>query len=329
MMIASFRAQYGRALADNRGGALVMAISMMGLFALLGTLYVRHMNIEADAAHYALWQARAEQLAAGGIEAAMGDLTAARRENRLNEVLGQRRYGFPAFKAERGEAGLELQEETRSRSRVEVLVEDESGKINLNHAPASVLQRILDIDGATAREIASSRPRGNSREGDWLWRKEDLLLRGLLSEEQYRAASLAHVTTYTVSDHTRPLGYFNINAASPEALSAILDLPLDAAESVHAQPDFTSLDALAQAAGKDPNTFNIKPDPFRPDQFPPAFSTQSHCFRLQSVATYTPTLGPGLKEAAPVVAAIEAVVLFGDSGPEILAWSALREEPEN
>ena len=95
------------------------------------------------------------------------------------------------------------------------------------------------------------------------------------------------------------------------------------------QPNFSTLEELAKAAGKDPNTFNIKPDPFRPDQFPPAFTTQSHCFRLQSVATYTPTLGPGNKEAAPVVAAVEAVVHFGEHGPEILAWSALKEDVED
>jgi len=309
---------------DRRGGALVMAISMMALFGFLGTLYVRHMTLEFESAGIALREARAEQLARGGIEAALGDLTAGIRGGRLDEVMGTRRYSFPAFKAERGPEGIVLSEETRGRSHVEVEVLDESGKINLNHAPVSVLQRILNIDGETARNIAMSLPRGNRADGQWLWRKDDLLLRGLLTPEQYEAAAMDHVTTYTVSDHSRPLAYLNINAAAPPVLAAVLDIPLENAQGVYAKPDFTMLEQLVEAAGKDASTFNMKPDPFRPDQFPPAFSTESRCFRLRSTASYTALLGPGLREASPVTAVVEAVVLFQDGGHEILAWSAGR-----
>ena len=58
----------------RRGAALIMALTMLALFTVLGTLYVSNMSTELSRADRALREARARQTAQAGIEAAVGEL---------------------------------------------------------------------------------------------------------------------------------------------------------------------------------------------------------------------------------------------------------------
>jgi len=318
----------------NKGAALIMAIALLALFTTLGTLYVRRMNLDLQRVDFEMRTARARIVAEGGVYAALGDLQRALQGKQLVQILDKPiSYAFPTYAGIRGPEGLELAVQDNRRAVAEVLITDENGKVNLNHAPASVLQRVLGVDGNTARKITSSLPRdaapappgqGETREEHWLIGVDELLSRGLLTAEQYAAIDPSLVTTFTVIDHASPAGFLNINSAPPPVLAAILDLPVEVAAQVAEKRPFKTLEALSAAAGKAPETFAIKPDPYNPAALPAPLAFESRCFRIVSKAACSSTAGE--REYNKAYGQVVAVAVFNaDGGYEIIHWDSRRD----
>ncbi len=318
----------------QRGAALIFALTLLALFAVLGTSYVVSMSLELDSADLQLREVRATQLAEAGIHAAIGELSQAVREGRQAELLLQREqvFEFPAYQGIMTAQGYVLESQPRV-SNARVVMTDESGKLNLNHAPASMLRMVLNVDGATARNITSSLPLptifqpepGPGRQ--WLAGVDELVSRGLLSAEQYAALDTSILTTMSVANHAKPERFLNVNTAPAEVLAALFDISVEQAKQAMVRRPFKSLAELEAAAGKAAGTFSIRPEPSDRESLPPELSLDSRCFRLQSTGTYAVD---GQAMARRATAHLEAVVVFeGDGSYTITHWTAgLDEESE-
>jgi type II secretory pathway component PulK len=307
----------------RRGAALLFALLSLGIFALLGTAYLANMSLATDNANLAVRQARAREIAAGGIRAAIAHLEKAIQADQVRMVLNQSTFDFPTYEAKWDGESLALQKLEDRLARATVTITDESGKLNLNHAPAAALEVLLQIDGNSAREIIASRPPNNPN-GQWLLHPQDLVARGLLSPDEFARLDTSLLTTYTVLDHANPTGWLNINAAPAEVMGAVLGLSRTAAEHALVKRPFKSLAALAEAADRDPASFNIPPE--SPDTLPRAFTLQSRCFRITSEARYA-VLTHG-QELYRTTAYAEAVVIFdNDMKIHIVHWAA--QPPDN
>ncbi len=323
-MIYSQTAEPSKSGARRQGAVLVFAVVILGLLTTLGMLYVRHMSTEIQSAGLDQRRTHARLVAEGGANAAIADLQRAVQSGQAVQVLDKERtYEFPTYTTEWTGKERRLVANTERRATARVTITDESGRINLNHAPASVLQAILGIDGATARGITSSLPRAGDQGRQWLIGVDDLLSRELLTEEQFAAVDRSLVTTYTVMDHSAAKGFLNINTAPVKVLAAVLGITEEAAAKVSEKRPFQSLSALAAAAEKEPATFNIKPDPFSPGTLPAALALESRCFRVvcQSDCAWTRWGHDHNKSSARV----DAVVVLQDGGYEVLHWSASRD----
>lgn len=316
----------------RRGMALVIAISMLALFATLGMMYVRRMNLEVAHADMILAEARARQAAAAGVHAAVAELERAMETRQVHQLLAKpKQYDFPVYSGARADGTPTRAPSARRRAYAKVSIADENAKVNLNHAPASVLQILLGVDGATARAIAGSLPRNgapilaseNETPRQWLLEPADLLARGLLTREQFDAVNPAHLTTYTVADHAQPAAFLNINAAPPEVMAAVMDTSVEDARKAITRRPFRTLAALAAAAGKDPATFNIRPDPADPTALPAPLAFESRCFQVVSEAVCA--MVAGKEEYDRTHARVEAIVYFPpDGGYQIVKWNAQR-----
>ncbi len=328
MILRKYRSERVR----RRGMALVIAISLLALFSTLGMLYVRRMNLEIARADMLLAEARARQAATAGFQAALAELERALENRQSHQVVGKpKRYDFPVYSGALADGTPTREASDRRRAYADVIIADENAKVNLNHAPASVLQMILGVDGATARAIAASLPRDGAAfsESDeeahrqWLLEPGDLVARGLITPEQFDAVNREHVTTYTVPDHDNPVGFININTAPAEVMAAVLDMSVKDAGKVITRRPFRTLAALAAAAGKDPATFNIRPDPNNPSSLPAPLAFESRCFQIVSEAVCANVAGK--QEYDKVHARVDAIVYFPpDGGYEIVKWNARR-----
>jgi len=319
-----------RVTRKTRGAALIIALSMLALFSTLGMLYVRHTNIGLEKATLTLRLARAESLAIAGVNAAIGDLEHARKARQLIQVLGKpRTYAFNTYKGVRTEDGLAVDTMDNRRAAARVTIDDESGKVNLNHAPPKVLAEILGIDIITARKINFSLPnamlkllRKKGEPRRWLVGVDDLVTLGHLTDQQFAAVDKSAITTYSVLDHSRPEGYLNLNTAPAKVLAAVLGLSMQEAEELATHRPFKSLEAVSTFCGRAPAEFNLR---MAPDGSPsPAFSLGSRCFQIISDASYA-GVDDGGGEFRRAIARVKALVLFDeDGGYRIVHWDALR-----
>ncbi len=307
----------------ERGSALIIALALLSLFALMGTAYVKHVGLRAESGNMELRKIHAARAAEAGINATIGEIiTILERGGRVPgsaacelPVYGMRKTGSVPENQ-----GLELIALEHRRARADVTIEDESGKVNINHAPASVLRHLLKGDGVTARRLAEE-----ARKKPFISLNE-LLKRGGLSKKQFKRIK-PYVTVYTVVDHENPAGYINLRAAPPEVLGALLDITDEKIIRNIAAARPKTLEKLCEiAGGKDPATFNIPMDPHNLDALPPALTLTSRCFRLVSEGNFA-----YVKDAKDTegynraVSRVEAVVLFGLDGQyEILKWSTQR-----
>ncbi len=308
----------------RRGAALIMALTMLALFTVLGTLYVSNMSTELSRADLALREARARQTAQAGIEAAVGELERALQSGQILPVLDRPiTIELPTYKGTFDGKGIAIEPMANRVASVEFTITDESAKANPNFLPASALQRILGVEGDTARKIASSLPREGADTGAWIHELDDLLQRGLLTPEQFTALDTTILTTSTVPDPAFPQESLNVNTVRPLVLAAILDVPLEQAAAIAEKRPFNGLDAISAAAGKDPSTFNVKPDPANPLGMPAPLALKSRCFRILSRATLASVEGG--QEWDRATGEIEAVVLFDDEGRhQFVRWIARR-----
>ncbi len=316
---------------NNAGVALLAALGMLFIFCMLGMAYVGYMTTTLDRSNYDIRLLRTRCIAEGGIEAGIATLQAALHDpEKLGRVVGATtEVEFPVYRLERGAPNDFAADETK-KGVAKVTVRDESGAVNLNHAPARVLQAILKVDGDTARRIRSSLPAGEGGGGPqaWLASVDDLVARGLVTEAALTAVPTKCLTVYSVADHANATGFVNLNVAPPVVLAALLDVDVATAQKVveaRAKQPFKSLADVAAAAGKDPASFNLKPAPDAPDALPKELSFQSRCFRIVSEAELS-DLGPGGRAVRATHGGAEAVVVFDEEGrPQTTFWS---EAPE-
>lgn len=309
----------------RRGSALILAIGLLVIFSALGTAYLSRMVVENQYSALEVREARARNLAVAGVNAVVGALQQSQGDQELRGVLGSHTWSFPTYEGIREADGLHLEVFPGRVAEAHVTVTDESGKVNLNHAPASVLQLVLGVDGATARGITGSLPRsGESPEEaladgrQWLLGVEDLLVRGLVTEEQYAAIDPNLVTTFSVADHAAPGRFLNVNTAPVPVLAAILDLSREKAQQVTVKRPFVSLKEMADAAEKPAFTFNVKPDATQPAVLPEPLSFSSRCFRIRSEGRYE----TGRASSPGTHAYVEAVILIDEDGAyDVVYWN--------
>lgn len=310
---------------SERGSALIFAMGLLIVFFALGIAYVNSSSLVLANADYDVRAIRARELAAAGVQAAVGDLRKGFLNGRVNEALGNVTYSFPAYGAINEGDVPTLQALENRRSEAQVSLSDESGKVNLNHAPASVLQAVLGVDGAAARAIAASLPPAGG--GQWLVDPGDLVARKLLTAEKFTQVNPALITTYTVVDHAKADGHLNVNKAAAEVWAALFNVPLDTAQKAYLKRPFSSLDGLLEALGKLPPA----PDPNAPVASAPAeppvpasvtslLGFESRCFRIVSEGTYANTTAG--RDHLRARARVEAVVMFDAEGNHTyLYWS--------
>ncbi|MBI1319120.1 MAG: hypothetical protein GC168_09250 [Candidatus Hydrogenedens sp.] len=309
----------------QRGAALVFAISLLAIFAVLGTAYVVSMATGLQSADLQVREARASHMAEAGIQAAIGDLSLAVREGRQRSLLGESAYQFPAYKGVYNGDRVML-ERTERIAAANVTILDESGKANLNHVPVSVMQLLLGVDGQTARLIATSLPGRPFFSGEkpderrWMHDTDDLVERGWLSEEAAGQLDPSLLSFVNVPPgDTRPSGYLNVNTAPAEVLAAVLDMPVDQARQVMLRRPFQGVASLEEAAGKPAASFNIKSSAGDNGGLPRALSFDSRAFRLVSEGVF----GTSERGSDQSKARIEAVVVFNADGTyEITYWNA-------
>ena len=286
-----------RAQAPRAGGfALIGAIGMLALFALLGTAYVRYMMIELEDTRQHLDQIRAQHLASGGIYAAIGEIGAAHDNG---EAL-KKEYTIKA-NAYRYESGKRVAYEQE----IEVSVIDESGRIDINHAPPQLLAAIgfdaQAIDKLNKAIPAPTGPASGSRQ--WLYSVDDLLTRNILNRRQFNAIEPGLLTTYTVEDHSAPTHFLNLNAADPDILAAIFGIsdPAELSQLMAKRPFASWQDAVAKS-GRGPSTLNVA--------LPLESAFTSRCFRLHGEVR----MGFEGIAGRQASASVEAVVLFKKDG---------------
>lgn len=323
----------------NRGAALIFALSMLAIFAVIGAAYVQFMNLALVESDMELRAARARELAAAGVQIA----AAALREEILIPNHGVKKgeassFELPTYEGVTdGDEGIKTRPMNMTRvARTTVTVFDENGRVNLNHAPASALQKLLGVDGDTARNIAASVPRGvQGPDARWFLSRDELVTRGLLTPAQYELVVPEALTTVSVVDHANPAGHFNVNGAEPAALAAMLNLTLEQAQQVKAKGPFASLEALGQAITA------ITGAPADAAASDPSLGLKSHCFRVVSEGFYARAAEQQHYDAAATAeekeklltnrttSVVEAVLQFKDDGTyDVIYWN-LNPMPEN
>jgi DNA uptake protein ComE-like DNA-binding protein len=327
----------------DRGAALLISIGLLAVFMILGFYYVNYMSLEWDETYYEIARTRARLAAESGVRLALADLQYAQEQDQTMQVLNRRlEYALPVYMKLQDAGELGFSESDSYAVQAAVQVSDENARIDINHAPASVLQRILGIDGDKARAIVQSMPRqaeaGNaaapSAAGDksdtppdgstppaWFLSVDELVDRGFVTPEQYGELDTSLLTAFAVTDHAAPTAYLNLNRASAPVLAAALDLAPEKAEELATARPFKSLDALVNAAGKAPNTFNYRPAADASDALPAEFTLESSVFRLLSTGSYVHR-APAGSEDEIVTARVEAVIQLQPDGTwRTLHWA--------
>lgn len=308
----------------KQGVALLTAISLVMLFVLLGTAYVRYATLDEEKATFDLRVLRAHQAAVNGIDATLAEVTAAI----ANGVAPQTEYQleFPAYTINRHEV-LGFGSNTNRRMAVTVTVTPESGKININHAPASVLRAILDIDAPTAEKIVNSLPKpsasatGNTEEAEWsgggdriwLFSLDDMVARGLIDAATAHKIDPETITFATEPDHAAPAAYFNPNDASTKALAAALGAGVDVAEKVTAARPIQDMTQLESAAGKPAAEFPLPAE---------AWCFTSRSFRFTSLGRYADIVYETGEEFRVSRCRVDATVVIDATGaPSFRIWT--------
>jgi hypothetical protein len=198
-------------------------------------------------------------------------------------------------------------------------------------APRGVLEQILHVDRAVARTITSEFPRsgeGTLARYGWFTNASELVSRGYLTQEAFDALDTSLLTVYTGDDVANPVGYINLNTAPAEVVAAVLNVPLDRAQSIAQGPPLMTLAQLSSAAGQDASAFNLIPEPNASmEALPKELLAESRTFRIVSEARVANQSG---ETKSTPESRVEAVVHFPSSGPpQIRYWSVGHiDEPE-
>lgn len=303
--IKIFRREVGRAQEHGgRGFALVGAISMLALFALLGTAYVRYMMIEVDDTARHLDVIRAQHLAAGGIYAVIGEIELVLAEGGSPD--GHYTISENVYRSQGGERAASAQE-------VRVSVSDEAARVNVNHAPPAVL-RELGLDEDSLANLAKALPTSSGLRSDsrrWLTSVDELRTRGIVNRREFEAIDTDLLTIYSVEDSSKPGGFVNLNSAEPAVLAAVFGIEdRSEIETLAASRPFTTWQDVLTKTGREPSTFNVAPPKYASREMPGELALSSRCYRLRSEVRMNYRGARG----RVVSAAVEAVVYFKEDG---------------
>ncbi len=305
---------------SNKGVALIIAISLLGVFALLGMYYVRDSETELRRTTLLLDEIRVREYAKTGIDSALVELEKAWRTDTIQELLDKCPIEFthPYYKqVYKGDGTFVLEPSDTVSVKTKVWITDESGKININCSSASILQKILNINGELARKIVSNLPNSGmpSSSNKWFYLAEELydgFVPGNFNDQ-----ILNSVSTWNAGNPNNPVPYLNINKASNEVLMALFNINSDEAQKIiNARPIKTMGDLVA-ILEKSPTGFNVRVDDTSSSwQFP--FTDRSNSFKIVVVAELNKeVLG---KKYNHVFASKEVGVVFIESIPTIV-WS--------
>jgi type II secretory pathway component PulK len=268
------------------------------------------MGLEQEKARFHVREARARNLAAGGLNAAIGEIQAALRRGQTPAPS----YSFllPIYLREDGQL-VEVSQE------VEVRVHDESSRLNPNSLPDEAL-RALGLSAEEVRNLRERLPENGAPGGGrrWLASVDELLARGIVSAETFRNLPVHLLTVHSTGHPANPQGTVNLNSAPAEALAIIFNVSTEEAQSLAVKRPFTSWEDVVRKVGREPATYNIRPGVAAPREMPAALALQSRSFRLEGSARVRPT---GSRQLG-VRSTVSAVVTFGDGGDyEVLYWS--------
>jgi type II secretory pathway component PulK len=316
---------------QNEGVALVTALALLVIFMLFGLAWVEYMEYEQNLSKHQIQILRVNKAAEGGINAgiqAARDVVASGVVTAPPEPFA---FDIPVYVASAADAAPAP--DANLVCRVQVRFEDESARININHAPPAVLREILGVDGEKAREIRSSLPRTEGGEENKLWfaSVEELAARFPVAKDAMTPELKKMLTVYTVPDPAQATGYMNVNTAPARVITALLDVtPGVAAQIVESRP-FSDVTELSAAAGKDPATFNVRPAPDALNTLPVELSFGTRCFRIHSSAELIKSDNDANSQVTTATARFEAIVYIDELGnPHVMYWneSAQRDESD-
>lgn len=290
----------------EKGMALIAALSMLMLFTLLGTSYVKYMSIEKDTAMFELRNLRASRLAEGGIHAAVGEIRAALKSGQTPESTYE--FKLPLYLYD---ADSEIRISAVPQN-VRVRIEDEAARVNLNHAPRELLEN-LGMDRSRVRALKNTLPRDSvPRAGkrQWLSSIDNLRTRKILGPREFKALDRDILTVHTVDDPQMPAQFINLNSALPKVLAAVFNIPILEAIALANQRPFTDWNDVVAKTGRDPLTFTVRPSPVSPHTMPRELALQSNCYRVFSEARVESTFSAG----RGVTRWVEAVVMLHADG---------------
>ncbi len=302
---------------NERGVALLTALGLLFVFSLLGVAYVGYMTTLVEQSRYEARVTQSRVLSEAGVRLAIDKIRALRQAHQPSGLEMAFEAEVPVYRVDRQTAEGIAPRENR-RAAAQVSVSEESGKININHAPAPVLQAVLGVDAATAAQIVAGLPSAGGP-GPWFSSVADLVARGFMTPEAFARLDQDLVTAWSVADHANPAGSLDLNAARPEVLAAALGVDLPAAQAIAAQRPFATPQAFLAAVGKAPSTFNYAAPAGAPDALPPVFALESKAFRIRDVASVADVRPTGdLSRVTPHT--VEAVVVFDGGGERITYW---------
>lgn len=315
----------------NRGAALLLALSVLALFMFLGTVYIRFVTLEVEINEVMERQHRARMAAETGFRIAVGEILQARSKGESVRLDQPRIYALPVYTGMQStREGVEATLEPRRRATVTVTIEDENARLNLNHTPPRVLQRVLGIDHALAQAIYQGLP-GNGDAGAWYLQPDDLVTRGIIPEEVYESLDWTRVSTINVPNPTRPEAHLNLNTAPEDILGAVLDLTDAEASALARRRPFDGAADFLAAVNKPTVAFAYPSDTASdPLALPSAFTLESRCYRIQTEANYSVVDpdNPG-NPLQRFTRGVEAVIQLDDAdekGYRVLFWKAHRHD---
>lgn len=226
-----------RTRSHERGAALIAALAFLVLFSLLGGAYLRSAVIEGEQIQLPLSTLEMRAAAWSGIEGAAGVLHARRDDAAAWDPQGPQTLDFELAGYQYGSGGP-VRAEDAAAIKVRVHVEDLSGLLNVNYAPASALQAVLGISGEEARRLRARLD-------------EQGLQAAALDAFEGRAAGdgAEFLTAWHAPGHPGGVAWFNVNSAPPEVLAAVLRLPPESARKLAGQRPFANRAELEEALG--------------------------------------------------------------------------------
>lgn len=266
----------------HRGGvALIIAISLLGIFSLLGMYYVRSSELELKKVGLLLDELRIRKFTQAGLNEVLAEIEKRWANGTIDDLLkrGEYEIRIPYYTfVNVGEGKQELSPSETIKVSVKVKILDESGKVNINLAPASVIQKILGVDGETARNLKSSLdPQSGGR---YLYVLDEIFERGISLDNESMERVYKTLSTWNAGDISNPIPYLNLNEASSEVLKALFNLnDIEVEKAISGKP-YDSIESFIGMLGKDPSSFNIRIGDYVGKKWVFPFTDRSNSFRI-------------------------------------------------